>query len=68
MSNRITERLKIEIEYRPNDNEEEFELNVTVNDSEGQSIVPFATVNPKDMTLNEIFKEAKDIVKEILGF
>lgn len=66
MSNRITERLKIEIEYRPNDDEGEFELNVTVNDSESQSIVPFATVNPKDMTLNEIFKEAKDIVKEIL--
>ena len=61
---RIRDKLHIEIDYTPNDDGDDWELNVTVN-GEGQGLVPFGCSLP-DLTLNRILDETKEIVEESL--
>ena len=65
---RITEKLDIQITYKPNGYIEEYddwELEVTVN-SESQTIIPFSEPL-KDMTIKQLLAEVKDVVEELLG-
>ena len=62
---RIRDKLHIEIEYTPNDDGDDWELRVNVN-GEGQGVVPFGCSLP-DLTLNQILKETKEIVEEVLN-
>lgn len=65
---RITEKLDIQITYKPNGYIEEYddwELEVTVN-GESQTIIPFSEPL-KDMTIKQLLAEVKDVVEELLG-
>ena len=65
MAKRIKEKLKILIEYSPNDYEDDWELNVTVNNEHSQSLTTFGGRTP-DLTLGLILSETKDLVEEML--
>lgn len=68
MAKRIREKLKILIEYTPNDAEDDWKLNVTVNDEFSQGLTTFGGSTP-DLTLGMILKESKEIIEETLeGF
>lgn len=65
---RITERLDIQITYKPNGylNEyDDYELSVKVKDKTHR-IAPFGT-QLKDMTIAELCREVKDVLYEVLG-
>lgn len=65
---RITERLDIQITYKPNGYLEEYddwELEVTAN-GESQTVVPFGEPL-KDMTIKQLLAEVKDVLEELLG-
>lgn len=62
---RIRDKLHIEIDYTPNDDGDDWELNVTVNE-EGRCLIPFGCSLP-DLTLNRILDETKEIVEEVLN-
>ena len=65
---RITEKLDIQITYKPNRYIEEYddwELEITVN-GESQTVIPFGEPL-KDMTIKQLLAEVKDVVEELLG-
>ena len=65
---RLTEHLHITVEYEPNghfEKDDDWELHIKVNDSDTHTITPFAC-QLKDLTINELLKEIKDVLKEEL--
>lgn len=65
---RITERLDIQITYKPNgylDEYDDYELSVKVKD-ETHRITPFGK-QLKDMTIKQLLAEVKDVLQEVLG-
>lgn len=62
---RIRDKLKIVIDYTPNDDGDDWELRVNVN-GDGLGVVPFGCSSP-DLTLNQILKGTKEILEEVLN-
>lgn len=64
---RIKERLHIEVDYIPNghfEDGDDWELCISVNDDKNtHTITPFGK-SMKDLTVNELVKEIKDIIEE----
>ena len=66
MAKRITEKIRVNVVYIPKgylDEYDDYELIITIN-NDSHTITPYGPSAQKDMTVNEILQEVKELLSE----